>query len=237
MSKSTERFSTEQVAEILTEFAGLLIAKALELQTESPTEIPAPEPVVNPVVLTARRGGKLSAQSAIDVTTALSEWGSLVTFDTDDTIADAVAMLADLGIAHQFQVSVAKSVAVDGRVFATDGYEEVTAAKKEAYNKAGAAWLREQGIEPAGQAWTAHIKHGERSLVTLRKLNAADGLVFTAPTQAAPAKVAPAKKVKAVAVKLDPAAQAKAAVTEARIKRLTNAGATTEDAIRIVASL
>src|SRR5438445_5477725 len=51
------------------------------------------------------------------------------------------------------------------------------AAERDAHkagNKAAAAWMREKGLVPSGQAWTA-VKNGERNVTKLRKLNAADG--------------------------------------------------------------
>lgn len=67
-------------------------------------------------------------------------------------------------------------------------------AQKEAYllrkagNRAAAAWLRENGIVPSGQAWAA-AKNGERSVAHLRSLNALDGLTLasTKATKASPA--------------------------------------------------
>lgn len=81
--------------------------------------------------------------------------------------------------------------------------------QRKVFNRQAAAWMREKGLVPSGQAWTAVTADAVRNVATLRKLNAADGLGVKAkaaePTPAADeapvtepaADKAPAKKAAA----------------------------------------
>jgi hypothetical protein len=110
----------------------------------------------------------------------------------------------------------------------------VKAARKSA-NREAAAWMREKGLVPSGQAWVA-VKNGERNVVKLRKLNAADtpakakaepkAEVVAEPEVKAPPKKAVAKKAPAKAA---PAKKAVAKKAPAR-RTTTRKAATTKAA-------
>jgi hypothetical protein len=102
-------------------------------------------------------------------------------------------------------------------------------AKVKLANREAAAWMREKGLVPSGQAWIA-VKNGERGIATLRKLNEADGHgakpkaepeVVTEPEpEAAPAaKKAPAKKAVAKKAPAKRAAAKKAPAKKATTPR------------------
>jgi hypothetical protein len=145
---------------------------------------------------------------------------------TPESIKTLVQQMVDERLAELGLLADNKSVEPE----VTEPEVTVTAAEKAAQrvahktaNREAAAWMREKGLTPSGQAWAA-VKNGERNVTKLRKLNAdvakATPKVVTEEVVTEPAKKATAKKATAK----------KAPAKKAPAKRATKKAAPTEGA-------
>ena len=114
--------------------------------------------------------------------------------------------------------------------------------KRQRVNREAAAWMREHGLVPQGQAWSA-VKNGERGIKKLQALNVADGLApMVAKGAEAKAKQAEAKPAvregsrhtrtpKAKEAKAKERQDAQAFDKEAQIETLMAGGFTRDEAV------
>lgn len=103
-------------------------------------------------------------------------------------------------------------------------------------NHEAAAWMREKGLVPSGQAWAA-VKKGERNIKALRALNEADGLKPLERKAGVTAEVQTEVKTakKARKAKPEPKPEPEPQVDEAKIASLVAAGFTEDEARGILA--
>lgn len=114
--------------------------------------------------------------------------------------------------------------------------------KRQRVNREAAAWMREHGLVPQGQAWAA-VKNGERGVKKLQALNVADGLtpmvtkgaeVKAKQTEAKPAVREGSRHTRAPKVKEAKAKEreeAQAFDKEAQIETLMAGGFTRDEAV------